>query len=147
MRKGVKKLRKDWRENLLLILTCAVLFGSVGYFLGARNHGAVYEISGAAVSASYEEPVTLSESPVTPNKAPEETQIKLNLNTATVEELVELPGIGESKAAAIVAYREEHGPFQTPEDLLLVSGIGEATLEGLAELVTVEEADGKDSDT
>lgn len=59
----------------------------------------------------------------------------LDMNTATAEELTELPGIGESLADRIIAYRETHGPFTSLEDLLNVSGIGEkklAALDGLA---------------
>jgi competence protein ComEA len=53
----------------------------------------------------------------------------VNINTASAEDLAEmLTGIGPSKAAAIVAYREQHGPFKAVEDLLNVKGIGEATL-------------------
>lgn len=57
----------------------------------------------------------------------------ININTATVEELCELPGVGESTAKAIVQEREKNGLFTTPEDLMRVSGIGEkkfAKLEG-----------------
>ncbi|AGT32855.1 hypothetical protein M493_13055 [Geobacillus genomosp. 3] len=53
------------------------------------------------------------------------------INTATAEEIMQLPGIGRAKAEAIVAYREEHGPFQRVEDLLKVTGIGEKTLQKL----------------
>ena len=54
----------------------------------------------------------------------------VNVNTADAETIsAELKGIGLSKARAIVQYREKHGPFQTIEDLALVSGIGERTLE------------------
>jgi competence protein ComEA len=62
---------------------------------------------------------------------------QVNVNTAAPEELETLPGIGEVLAAAIVAYREEHGPFTSVEHLLDVSGIGEVTLEEIRELVTV----------
>jgi competence ComEA-like helix-hairpin-helix protein len=52
----------------------------------------------------------------------------VNVNTATAMELTALPGIGQAKADAIVKYREEHGPYRSPEDLLQVRGIGEALL-------------------
>ena len=55
----------------------------------------------------------------------------VDVNTANSGELETLPGIGPSKAAAIIAYREEHGPFQTLAQLDRVSGIGEATLHNL----------------
>lgn len=54
---------------------------------------------------------------------------KVNLNTATLEELQALSGIGESKAKAIIEYREKNGLFQTIEELMEVSGIGEALYE------------------
>lgn len=54
----------------------------------------------------------------------------VNVNQADAATLASaIVGIGPAKAAAIVAYREEHGPFKTVDDLLLVKGIGEATLE------------------
>ncbi len=54
----------------------------------------------------------------------------VNVNTADAETIsAELKGIGLSKARAIVEYREKHGPFQSIEDLALVSGIGDRTLE------------------
>jgi competence protein ComEA len=55
---------------------------------------------------------------------------KVNINTASAEDLAEmLTGIGASKAAAIVAHREQHGAFKSVEELMSVKGIGEATLE------------------
>ncbi|MFH1609963.1 MAG: ComEA family DNA-binding protein [Candidatus Bipolaricaulota bacterium] len=62
---------------------------------------------------------------------------KPNINLATAEELEKLPGIGPVFAARIVAFREEHGPFRTVDDLLRVSGIGPKTLDGFRDLVTV----------
>jgi len=55
-----------------------------------------------------------------------------------VEELMELPGIGPVLARRIVAYREEHGPFASLEELLRVPGIGEETLAALRPLVKVQ---------
>jgi len=59
----------------------------------------------------------------------------LDLNRANVEELMTLPGIGPVLAERIVAHREEHGPFDAPECLLDVEGVGPATLERLEGLV------------
>ncbi|WP_223638056.1 helix-hairpin-helix domain-containing protein [Planococcus sp. 4-30] len=62
----------------------------------------------------------------------------ININLATETELMELPGIGPSKAAAILAYREEAGSFKTPEELTEVTGIGDKTFEQLKELIIVK---------
>jgi competence protein ComEA len=61
----------------------------------------------------------------------------INVNTASTTELEELPGVGEVIAQAIVDYRTENGPFTSVDQLLDVSGIGDATLESIRELVTV----------
>jgi competence protein ComEA len=63
---------------------------------------------------------------------------KININTASAEELAELKGIGPSHAAKIVAYREKNGPFKMPEDLMQVSGIGQKTFDTNQELIIVE---------
>lgn len=63
---------------------------------------------------------------------------KININTASAEELAQLKGIGPSHAAKIVAYREKNGPFKMPEDLMQVSGIGQKTFDTNQELIIVE---------
>ena len=50
---------------------------------------------------------------------------KVNLNTATLEELMTLDGIGQKVAERILDFREKNGPFQKPEDLMMVKGVGE----------------------
>ena len=57
----------------------------------------------------------------------------IDINAADVYELQRLPGIGEKRAMDIIAWREEHGPFQTVEELTEVSGIGPVILENLRE--------------
>ncbi len=61
----------------------------------------------------------------------------VNLNQATKEELMTLPGIGESKAKDIISYREEHGGFQKPEDLMNISGIKEAVYNKIKDQITI----------
>lgn len=71
----------------------------------------------------------------------------VNINTANVEELQQLKGIGAKKAAEIVAYREAHGEFKNIDELTNVKGIGKATLEKLREELVVKnenEAEVKD---
>lgn len=62
---------------------------------------------------------------------------RVSLNTATAPELERLPGIGPSLAQAIVEFRESHGPFAQPEDLLEVPGIGPAKLAQIKDLIVV----------
>ena len=62
---------------------------------------------------------------------------KVNLNTADREELMTLRGIGESKAQAIIRYREEQGPFRTIEEVMNISGIKEAAFEKIKDDITV----------
>ncbi len=62
---------------------------------------------------------------------------KVSLNTATIDELMTLPGIGEAKAEAIIKYREEVGAFQSIEELKEVSGIGDAIFDQIKENITI----------
>lgn len=63
---------------------------------------------------------------------------KVNLNSATKEQLTQLNGIGDKKADQIIAYRQEHGNFKSPEDLKNVSGIGDKIFAALADQIIVQ---------
>lgn len=64
----------------------------------------------------------------------------ININSATLLELDTLPGIGPVKAQSIIDYREGHGPFNSIEEIIEVSGIGPSTFDGIKDLITVESA-------
>lgn len=72
------------------------------------------------------------------NPAPASVQFPLDINTATQEELELLPGIGESKAQAIIEYREDNGPFTTIEQIQNVPGIGPGIFEDIKDLIIVD---------
>ncbi|GIN10558.1 hypothetical protein J26TS2_04250 [Shouchella clausii] len=65
-------------------------------------------------------------------------EVTININEATESDLLTLQGIGPSKAAAIIGYREENGAFATVEELMNVSGIGEKTFEALEPFIRVK---------
>lgn len=67
-----------------------------------------------------------------------EHSAKVNINTATVEELMSLKGIGEKKAESIIEHREKDGPFATIEDLKDVKGVGDKIFNTIKHLITVE---------
>ncbi len=127
---AMKKLEK-W-ERFVLILTLLFVLSTMGYFFWDQHSRqdislAVERLDTYEFSAPPEEPPAAG---ILPNE-------RINVNTAPVGDLMRLPGIGEVKAAAIVSYREEHGDFVQPDDLVLVHGIGEKTLESLLPYITV----------
>lgn len=62
---------------------------------------------------------------------------RIDINTASAEELTSLPGIGPTYAQRIVAYRQEHGPFTAPEEIMQVEGIGSKRYEQIRDLIIV----------
>ena len=65
--------------------------------------------------------------------------VKININTATAEELTRLKGVGPGHAVRIVEFREKNGPFKNPEGLIQVPGIGQKTFEKNKDIILVED--------
>lgn len=83
------------------------------------------------------EAVDTNKSVTTDSGNASDTSGLVNINTATVEELCTLSGIGESRANAIITYREQNGPFQSIEDIMKVSGIKDKVFEQIKDRITV----------
>lgn len=113
----------------LALLACGVMLGI--FLMQTRTAGTI-SVQRAAPEEAAESTQTVAEEAVDAM-----ADDRLDLNTATAEELQELPGIGEVIAQRIIDYRELCGRFLDPEQLMEVDGIGQAKYEKLRELVTV----------
>ena len=83
-------------------------------------------------------PSAFSRSPIPPTTSSRPAfDTRLDLNAATFEELVMLPGIGEARARAILDHRKAHGPFESIESLDAVRGFGPRTIEDLLPFLMV----------
>lgn len=121
----------------LEFVTCLLTIVFIGFAAGWFMRG---NTAAQPIRVTAERTLAAAENTPAALPAPKETQKELiNINTAPVDVLDTLPGIGQKRAEDIVAYREANGPFRIPEDLTKVSGIGENTLEGLLDFITTGE--------
>ncbi len=118
----------------------------VDYAIFTHNElGATHQVSLTIAGPGHTPPNTVSNAsaapPVTKSvKAPVIFAAKIDLNSATIDELVELPGIGDTVAERIVRFREEHGPFKSTQDLKQVKGIGSKLYERIKDFITAKPA-------
>ena len=150
------------KSIIFVLISITLVFASyVGGFYTGRNHGLgstqilgllpeatqpitsgtlpVLQTTGGTIPSVPDIPTTQSQ-PTEPTQPTQPTQPTvpglINVNTATLEQLDTLPGIGPKLAQAIIDYRTEYGNFETPEDLLHVPGIGEKKLAAIIDLIT-----------
>lgn len=120
------------KAGLIMVLVTLIFCAfAVGFFLGRSvNNGSIQVSAIPTVSPTQETGVTT---------APTEgsVQFPLDINTASVDELTALSGIGATLAQRIVDYRSEKGPFESLSDLLEVEGIGAKKLETILDDITI----------
>lgn len=144
--------------SLLLVVSCAGLASRLGWFQSPLTLAAdTAAVAPAGASAGEPAPAAVPEAPTKEEAVSGAADLEVrrpasgrplgageaeagplvDLNTATFEELLGLPGIGPALAARILEYRRERGGFHSAEELLNIKGIGRARFEKLLPLVTV----------
>ena len=136
----MKISRLEWAA---LLLAAVFLAFALGWFLRDSAQAGPMEVR-TERTLTQETPLVLpaptpAQEELTKEEALAAAGGKININTAGVDELMLLPGIGEKRAEDIIAYRRANGPFRIPEELTEVPGIGEGILAGLIDYVTVGE--------
>lgn len=116
----MKNFNRIMQNLSMLVMTIAIVIQIFGNCEYTRNH--LPEIEPAAAFTV---------------DIPELENGLININTANLHQFWSIDGIGETKARAIIKYRDEHGDFASVDDLVNVSGIGEKTLERIRKYLTV----------
>jgi len=120
---------EKYRHPLMMLLSVAILIGSgisLGIGLAEQQKADAPAEDASGVAVTWEE-VNLPE-----------VAAKININTASVDELGLLPGIGPAYAQRIIDYRSKNGLFGSISEIQHVSGIGDKTFEKIRELITVK---------
>lgn len=121
-------------EIAAIVITLIFITLTIISPLWDSNASAIVTIS-AGNPASAEDSDLLASPTQTSEASP---QSSVNINTATVQELCSLPAIGETLAKRIIAYRDEHGLFNSIDEIMSVEGIGAKTYEDIKSNITVD---------
>lgn len=139
----MKRRKLEW---ICLILAGMLSMFALGVYVGIEKSQSGQKVTVITQTAPEAEPEKTEETkpaepeePEEPESVPEEQQTLVNLNTAQLEELQTLPGIGPVLAQRILDYRADFGPFRTKEQIKDVKGIGDARFEQIEPLITVED--------
>lgn len=123
------------RISALVVITLVFAAFTLGFFLG-RNQNST-ELSVSVSDELLTSPALPPAAETEPSLETEAITFPISINKAKKEDFMALPGIGEVLAERILAYREENGSFDAPEELLNVEGIGKKRLEEILDLITI----------
>ena len=125
------------KQPIYLLFLAGALFAGItlGFFLGRNLTRA--DVIVCLPESMYTEPTQASSAASVETTGAEEVSFPLDINQADSQALQALPGIGEVLAGRIIAYRDENGPFSSPDQLMNVEGIGEKRLEAILDYITI----------
>ena len=122
-----------WLISTIFVIVCICLILLSNF---SRAYDQVYVMEITSETAAEDSPLNKSDSSVTIAQSPSPLSL-ININTATVDELMTLPGIGDVIATRIIEYREQNGNFDDITEIKEVSGIGDAKFEAIKNLITI----------
>ena len=125
------------KQPIYLLFLAGALFAGItlGFFLGRNlTRG---DVMVSLPESMYTEPTQASTAASVETTGAEEVSFPLDINQVDSEALQALPGIGEVLAGRIISYRDENGPFSSPDQLMNVEGIGEKRLEAILDYITI----------
>ena len=125
---------KKWKMMALICMLCCSLSGCGLSFCGiplGKREPLTFACGEKNVEMQADASATSTQSDTSYSDG------KVNINTAGLEELMTLKGVGESRARAIIEYREQQGSFETPEDIMNISGIKEGVFSKIKDQIAV----------
>ena len=121
----------------LILITCIFAAFVFGFFAGRNLNRTPVQIKPLPAATEISAATAESSETDNPTTGSSEVSFPININTATAQQLEALPGIGPTYAQRIIDYRNAHGPYTSPSQLLNISGIGEKRLAAIWDYITI----------
>ena len=125
------------KHSISVLLVITIIFGAFtfGFFLGRNQKADTITVNVPKELVTV--PIKVQETAPPVTEEPMVISFPISINEADKEEIMALPGIGEVLADRIIEFRNAHGDFSSPEELLNVEGVGKKRLEEIMDLITV----------